>query len=133
MENLIDRIFKNVWNESFASIDAGNEFFPRVNAYKKEDNVVMNVYYPGVSKDEIKVKIEDEFLLIQGDFETKKDDGIEEYIREFQPINFSRSFKLPKDVKKKAISANYKDGVLSVVIPIDKKKERERKININIE
>ena len=43
--------------------------------------------------------------------------------REFSYTSFCRSFYLPENVSKDKIEANYKDGILSVVLP---KQEEEK-------
>ena len=65
-----------------------------------------------------------------GEWETTNDNV---FFKEYTMYDFSRKFKLPKEVFANKISASYNDGVLVVKIPKDKKKEKERIMEVKIE
>jgi HSP20 family protein len=57
--------------------------------------------------------------------EEKKEEKMEQMTRnEYNFTSFTRTFTVPDDVKMEKIEANYKDGVLHMVLP---KKEEARK------
>ena len=78
---------------------------------------------PGLNKKQLNVEVEEGILTISGDkHNTFEDDGAKVLRRELKQSSFKRSFELGEQLDGEDISANFKDGVLSVTIP---KKEPE--------
>ena len=74
------------------------------------------------------------FLQLQDDFGLSQDDIARKVgLNRVTITNKIRLLKLPEEVKKKEITALYENGILKILIPIDKKKEKEKKFDINIE
>lgn len=130
LDNL-EKVFSSAWNEFYGSLERIGVTYPQVNAFLDEDKIQLNLFYPGVKKEQLKMKVEEDLLIIRGEFNDEEKEK-RHYIKEFKPVNFVRKFKLPEEVKKKEIAAVYEDGVLKVSIPIDKKKEKEKRFDINI-
>ena len=131
VNEMITSIFRDFNQQGFNQRRFGHKY-PKINAFKDGDNIEVNVYYPGVKKEEMSVNVEDGFLIIEGLFEKDEKKNEVEFIKEFSPSDFRRSFKLSKDIKLKNISAVYENGVLQIKIPIDKKKEAEKNFTIGI-
>lgn len=119
-------LFKNLLSNDFYHLSE-----PKINSYSEEGNIVFDVFYPGAKKENFKVSYDDGNLIIKGVFE-EKDKKEREYFKEYYFTNFKRVFKLPDEIKKKEIKASYENGVLKVIVPIDKKKEQEKKFAIDI-
>ena len=64
--------------------------------------------------------------------EKKEEDGERFHFREFSKREFNRRFSLPEDIVKDEIKAAYEDGVLKVVIPKDKVKEKNSKFEVAV-
>jgi HSP20 family protein len=82
---------------------------------------------PGLKKEDFKVEIENNTLLISSEKQEEKEESRKKdnYIRkEFSYQSFYRSFYLPEYVDESKIEANYKDGILHVTIA---KKEGSKK------
>lgn len=96
------------------------EFSPRVDISEDEKNLYVTVEVPGISKDDIKVTINDDnVLVIKGEKkrEFKAEDKERNYIRvERSYGSFQRSFMLPDNVKKDNIQAKFENGVLSILL-----------------
>ncbi|KAL5703153.1 hypothetical protein ACHQM5_028282 [Ranunculus cassubicifolius] len=88
-------------------------------AREEEDALHLRIDMPGLSKDEVKVSVEENTLSIKG--EGGKEEGDEESVRRYS----SRIDLPPKLYKVDAIKAEMKNGVLKVFVP--KVKEEERK------
>jgi len=86
---------------------------------------------PGMEKDKIKIMVENDILTISGERQRPevKENEIIRAERFFG--NFSRSFSLPDSVDKSGISADYKNGVLEVVLPL-KEEVKPRQIDIKV-
>jgi len=93
-------------------------------AKHKADTYDIEIDLPGVNKDEIELKIEDDYLTVNAIRRTKKEVKEEEYyLCESKYGLISRSFVLPKDVDREKINANYEDGRLYISL----EKEEARK------
>lgn len=107
--------------------------FPKSNVTEDENEYKINLFYPGVKKENFKISIEDRILKISCNVSENKESSKEKWIsREYYYEGFNRSFKIPEEVEKDKIKAEYESGVLNILIPKDKEKEKQRKIEISI-
>lgn len=98
---------------------------PAVNIKEDEQSFQLEVAAPGFSKEDFRINYDNEHITISS--ERKEEHVQDEKItrREFSYKSFKRSFYLPEEmVDVEGISAQYKDGILLVVLP---KKEPENK------
>jgi len=87
---------------------------------------------PGMEKDKIKIMVENDVLTISG--ERQRPEAKENEVIRAERFfgNFSRSFSLPDSIDKSGISADYKNGVLEVILPlIEEVKPRQIDIKVN--
>ena len=100
-------------------------------AKHSNDTYDIEIDLPGVNKEDIEIKIEDDYLTVNAIRRTKKEIKEEDYyLKESQFGLISRSFILPKDVDRDKISAHYEDGRL--YISLEKEDSRKaRSITIN--
>ena len=84
-----------------------------------------------MSKDEIRVSIENNTLVISGEKKKDTHDKDKNFVREERFWGrFSRAIALPADVEADKVKASYKDGTLELVIP---KKESAKPQQIQID
>lgn len=97
---------------------------PRINVDSNKELICIMAEMPGVDEKDIEISVEDEILSIKTCCEdkTKEQDNGYTY-KEFSCENFERAFSLPHDVDKKEISASYKNGILKINMPLQKKKK----------
>ena len=105
---------------------------PAVDIYNKGAEVVIHAEFPGMKKEDIDVRVENNVLTIRGKKERKeevKDDG---YFRTERSYGtFSRSFSLPSTVNVSKILAEYKEGVLTLALPkADEAKPRQIEVSV---
>ena len=106
---------------------------PAVNITEKEDAFHLELVAPGKEKKDFSVELEEDTLTIS----TNSDSGIVEEDtqftrREFDYASFDRSFRIPETIDTKNIKANYKNGLLSIVLPKLKEAIPEPKKQIEI-
>ncbi len=91
---------------------------PAVDILEEEDVYVAKVELPGVSKDDVKITMQDNVLTIRGEKKGEKK-GKEENMHRVERFygSFQRSFSLPTSVKSDKIEAEYKDGILTINMP----------------
>lgn len=94
---------------------------PAVNISENEKQYSLEVVAPGFSKEDFRLKVDDDVLSISAESRSEKQDGggsEREYTRrEYSYSSFTRSFHLPDNVRDDSIKANYKDGVLRIDLP----------------
>ena len=102
-------------------------FYPAVDISEDEKNIYLNFELPGMSKEDVQVKIkENNVLVVKGEKkqERKTEDKERNYIRMERHFGeFSRFFTLPDNVNPEKIDAKFENGVLSITI---EKKEPEK-------
>ena len=86
---------------------------------------------PGMEKDKIKIMVENDVLTISG--ERQRPEAKENEVIRAERFfgDFSRSFSLPESIDKSGISADYKNGVLEVSLPL-KEEVKPRQIDIKV-
>lgn len=91
-------------------------FRPAAEIVRDGDDAVVKLELPGVDIDkDVNVELDKGRLVIHGerrDERAEDKDGVR--VREFRYGSFRRGFALPGHVKAEALSADYKDGVLTV-------------------
>jgi HSP20 family protein len=91
---------------------------PTVDVSEDKDNVIIKAEMPGVSKDDVRISVQDNVLTLKGEKKQEKEENDKNYHRiERSYGSFCRSFQLPTTVKTDKIKASYKGGVLSVTLP----------------
>jgi len=129
-------LFNTMLNEFSGNSEEriASDFVPAINTREGEYAYHVEVDLPGVNKDEIEIKVEDNTLVISGERKVKEEVKEEDYYKvESRFGSFTRSFTLPEDVDVENIHAESTDGVLEVVVPklesakIDKVKKIEIK------
>lgn len=103
-------------DKNFASLGSN---LPSVNLKETDTNIEIELAAPGMKKEDFKVEIENDMLMISSEKEEEKEEvgKKDNYIRkEFNYQSFCRTFSLPDTANENKIEANYKDGILHVVI-----------------
>lgn len=110
-----DRVLNDLWN-GFAA-PGGNRSFS-ADIREEEGRYLLEAELPGIDREDVEIKIEDNLLTIKASQESRRDSDGEKYlIRERQTSEFSRSFVLPRDVDKEAIEARFENGILALDLP----------------
>jgi len=92
-----------------------NMWYPPVDIIEKEKEVIFKVELPGMEQKDIELSIEGKQLTIKG--EKKLQEDLVNYIRrESFTGNFHRTFMIDTPFSEDSIIANYKNGILEVVL-----------------
>ena len=124
------------FNAFFNEIAKANTFVnqnPAVNVAEEDLAYRLEVAVPGLRKEDIDLKIEDETLIISASKEEKTEESKENYTRrEFNFNNFERRFELNESIDIENIKADFSEGILSIFLPkiVEEVKETNRKIEI---
>ena len=106
--------------------------YPKVNVYEYDDKVGVVAEIPGLDKKQLNVEVEEDILTISGDKHSVWDDAKAKVLRrELKQSSFKRQFTLGEELDGDNISANFKDGILSISIPkIEPKQPKVNKVKI---
>ena len=106
--------------------------YPKVNVYEYDDKVGIIAEIPGLDKKQLEVSVEEGVLTIAGDKHSAfENDGAKVLRRELKQSSFKRQFELGEQLDGENISANFKDGILSVSVPkIEPEKPKKHTVKI---
>ena len=109
---LIDDLFLNQdWNHNSNNI-------PAANIIEADDHFDIQLAVPGKKKNDFKIELEEGVLTISSQIESNSNEEDSSFTRkEFGYSSFIRSFNIPDTVSTDKISANYKEGILTVSLP----------------
>jgi|TARA_R110002110_G_scaffold89128_1_gene232218 HSP20 family protein len=120
-----DKIFDQMIGTQFPDITksvgvnpyAGSAY-PKVNVYEYEDKVGIIAEIPGLNKKQLNVEVEEGVLTISGDKHSSfEDQGATVLRRELKQSSFKRQFELGDQLDGDNISADFKDGILTISVP----------------
>ena len=98
--------------------EAESTWIPRVDVTETGKEVSLDVELPGLEKKDIKVEVKDSTLTISGERKQEKKTENAECCRvERRYEKFERTFGLPDNVKTDNVSAEYKNGILTLTLP----------------
>ncbi len=128
LQDRIDQLFE----ESLRGRElAAATWTPAVDIYETDDAIVLEAELPGMNEKDIEIKVEDNVLTIRGERKFEEERKEENYYRMERFYGaFQRSFTLPPNIKTDKIKAEYKKGILKVIMP---KKEQAKPKQIKIE
>ena len=114
LRNRMDRLFSD-WDRSSAFTLTSNS--PRTNLLERGDNFEVQAEVPGISKENLNIKIQGNYLEIRGKRSLDTPEGYKIHRTERGDRRFSRSFTLPNDVDAEKVEAILKDGILYLTLP----------------
>lgn len=115
LPSLLDEIFKPDWN---GGIQNFNTSVPAVNIRESETGFALELFAPGLKKEDFNIEIEQRTLSISSEIQKEAMEDNEIYSRkEYSIKSFRRSFNLPETVNFDAIEANYENGILHLHLP----------------
>jgi HSP20 family protein len=101
---------------------------PAVEVTERDNNLVINADLPGLNKDDIKLEVNDEGLVIQGERRREREERHRGYYRSERSYgSFYRTVPLPQGIDAEKARAQFKDGVLQVEFPIPESMQRRRR------
>ena len=121
---------RNLNNHSIEEIlSKQNSVLPSSDIYENPDEYILIANMPGVSRNDIQVKIVDESLIIFGKINYDEVISREYILNENELGNYFRKFRISDTIDKTKISAKYDNGQLVVTLP-KHEKVKTRKIDI---
>jgi HSP20 family protein len=133
LQNRINRVFHDAPGYSDDGLTSSRTWAPPVDIYQDGDHeVVLKVELPDLTREAIDITVDNNTLTIKGERKfspTVKEERFHRIERHYGA--FSRSFSLPPTVDTAKIGADYKDGVLTVRLPLrEEAKPRQIKVDV---
>ena len=115
-------LFTDFFNDGFFDNELMNfpltRWVPNANVRESGDEYIIELAAPGMEKDEFKVEVLEDVIVIEGQHQEEKEERDEEYHRkEFKTTSFKRSFRLPQSVVADKVDAKYAHGILKLTLP----------------
>jgi HSP20 family protein len=108
------------------------DWAPLVDVTEDDKEFLIKAELPEVRKEDVKVLIENGILRISGERHMEKEEKGRKYHRiERAYGSFERSFSLPENSKPEAMTADYKDGMLTLRVP-KSKEDTPKSIEVKI-
>ena len=117
-EDLFGDLGKGFWVKPLA-YPAGTEMSMKVDVKEDDKGYTVHADIPGVKKEDIQVDVDGNVVSLRAESKQEKEEkqGEKTIYSERQYGMVSRSFSLPTEVDEKGAKAEYKDGVLNLMLP----------------
>ena len=107
------------------------EWTPEVEIIERDGKLVVRADLPGLTKDNVKVEVTGEALIISGERKGEKEEKGEGFYRSERTYgSFFRRIPLPENVKTEEATATFKNGVLEVEMQAPKREPSGRLLEI---
>ena len=133
LQERVNRIFADAYRRENDDLTVRGTWVPPVDIFESGNHeLVLRAELPDVAKEDIALRVENSTLTISGQKKMDSEIKEEQYHRiERSYGTFSRSFTLPPTVDTNAIGADYRNGVLTVRLPLrDEAKPKQIQVQV---
>lgn len=122
-------VFDNLFDDFFTTDSQGTSSVMKTDIVEKDGNYELSIEMPGVKKEDIQIKLKDEYLNVTVSHNTNKENKDKESRIRQERVSgsYSRSFYVGNDVRTEDIKTSFDSGELIVTVP----KEASKKIKEN--
>ena len=126
------RLFEDALTRMMSEPRSGRPWSPPVDILETENDLVLKADLPDIQSSDINIQVENQTLTIKGERKFNHDENGTGYHRiERSYGTFVRSFNVPSTVDTEKVSADYKNGVLTVKLP-KKEAAKPRQVKVDI-
>ena len=109
----------------------GATWSPQVEAFEREGKYVVRADLPGLTKDDVKVEVTGDAIIISGERKSEHEEKREGFYRSERSYgSFYRRLPLPEGVKADDAHATFRNGVLEITMPAPQRQSRSRRLEI---
>ncbi|MFM6848689.1 MAG: Hsp20/alpha crystallin family protein [Terrabacter sp.] len=113
----IDRTFDRLLGEGLRGASASGSIMP-MDLYRSGESFIAHIDLPGVDPSSIDIDVEDRTLTVRAERRAPEAEGAQWLSRERPTGTFARQLSLGRGLALDRIEADYRDGVLSLTIPV---------------
>lgn len=129
MNRLIDSTLSRTRSDT--ELSSTGAWSPAVDLFELDDSFILKVELPEVAQDDIELRIDDDRVTLRGERRLKEEVDEKQFLRMERSYGpFNRTLDLPTSVDADAIKADFKKGILTVVMP-KRVSEKSRQIPIS--
>ncbi|GLB61141.1 Hsp20/alpha crystallin family protein [Cytobacillus sp. NCCP-133] len=121
------RSFSGLEQRKINTFLSNQEVYPRCDMYEDGDKIIIEAELPGLAKNDIKVSLIQDELIIKGKSSTFRN-HCRYLLKERPSRNFEKKLSIPIAINKNMIETSLNHGILSIILPI--KKDTNEKIPI---
>jgi HSP20 family protein len=108
------------------------DWMPQIEIFQREGQLVIRADLPGINKDDVRVEVRDDAVLLQGERQEEHREEREGfYTTEVTYGRFYREIPLPGGVDANKANAAFRDGVLEISMPMERGETRGRQLEIH--
>jgi HSP20 family protein len=140
MDEDMDRLFHQFWGGGRSLLGRGRGggvpqmWAPQVEVFERDGKLHVHADLPGMKKDDVKLSIDEDQLVIQGERRAVHESGGEQagyFHSERSYGSFYRTIPLPEGIDTSTAEASFEDGVLKVHFAAPQPRQaRSRKLDI---
>jgi HSP20 family protein len=133
LQDRLNRVFTDTYGRSDDSLMTSGTWVPPVDIFQSGSHeVVIKAELPDMKRDDIDITVDNGTLTIKGEKRLSGEVKEEQFHRiERRYGTFSRTFSLPPTVDTSKVGAEYRDGVLTVRLPVrEEAKPRQVKVEV---
>jgi HSP20 family protein len=108
----------------------GRIFVPVTDIFETPEALTVVLEMPGVDRNSIEASVQNDVVTIEGRIDFSKYEGMQPVYTEYNVGHYARSFEISNKVDQSKISAQMKDGVVTIVLP-KAEQAKSRKIEIS--
>jgi HSP20 family protein len=110
---------------------AAERFSPEVDIFERDGKLVVRADLPGLTKDDVKVDISEDAILLEGERKYEHEEREEGVYRSERGYGqFRRQIPLPEGVKTDTAAATFKNGVLEITMDAPQGSKHRRRIQV---
>ncbi|PYR50192.1 MAG: molecular chaperone [Acidobacteria bacterium] len=135
LQDRINRVFTDTYGRADEGLMSSGNWAPPVDIYQNGDHeVVLKAELPDMTREDIEITVDNGTLTLKGEKKLSSEVKEEHFRRiERHYGTFSRSFSLPRTVDAAKVAAEYKNGVLTVKLPLrEEAKPRQIKVDVAV-
>jgi HSP20 family protein len=130
----MDRMFEDFGfpgTERFRRFSGMEMFSPQVEMFERDGKFVVRADLPGMTKDDVKVEVTDNAIVIDGERKYEHEENEEGMYRSERSYGrFHREIALPEGAKTDNATANFKNGVLEITLDASDTGKNRKRIEI---
>lgn len=106
-------------------------FVPQIEVMERDDHLVVRADLPGIAADDVRIMLQDDSLIIEGERRTEHEETRRGLFRSERSYGmFRRVIPLPAEAREENATARFENGVLEIDIPLDRQRPQGRRIEI---
>ena len=131
MQDEVSRAFMQTGSTGLTRGDTDIAWVPAIEVAEKDGNLVVSAELPGLTDQDVTVEINDDVLVIRGEREVEREEDTGQIRRTERRYGaFYRAIPLPDGAQTDKASAEFRDGVLRITVPVAQTQSNTRQIPV---